>query len=368
MNECNHPLARIAESFGIFDDTLVVHDEKAFSMISRYRSLGLGESYMAGMWDCGNLDVFLCSVLSMKDELKVTWRQFISFAWSYVKDLCFNPQAGVRSFDVGKHHYDIGNPLFECMLDKRMIYSCAYWGDGAKNINEAQESKLRMICEKLKLKKGMEVLDIGCGWGGFATYASENYGVHVIGITISKQQFKYCKEHDKNGNTFVMCSYEDLDGKKCFDRIVSIGMFEHVGIKNYSKFMHMHKTMLKEGGLIMLHTIVGNKSKLSGDEWFTKYIFPNSMLPSMKQICEAAEGVLIIEDVQNIGAHYDKTLMSWYNNFHRRLGELNEIVTKDFIRMWDFYLLFSAALFRSRTIQLCQFVMSKGIKGGYERS
>lgn len=379
--ESRRIVVEIAKEYNIDLSDIVVHDNRTFTMILKNPTLGLGESYMQKMWDCDNLDCFLTNILIQK--INIGYKQILSIIYNIIKDCLLNPQSQSESIKNVQHHYDVSSPIFKYMLDKRMIYSCAYW-DNAKNIDEAQEAKLKLICDKLKLKSGMKVLDIGCGWGGFARYAAKEYGVKIVGITLSRKQYEYCIKHSTDETHFILCDYRDLtndkDLCKSFDRIVSIGMFEHVGVKNYKTFMEVHRYLLKDDGLIMLHTIAGNKSKTRGDPWFSKYIFPNGMLPSLKQISESCEDCFVIEDVENLGPHYDLTLMAWYkrwkNNLHnidveekREQSSLLEssIRKEEFIRMWDFYLLFSAALFRSRRIQLLQIVLSKGIVNGYKR-
>jgi cyclopropane-fatty-acyl-phospholipid synthase len=266
---------------------------------------------------------------------------------------------------IGKRHYDTGNRLFEIMLDARMNYSCGYW-ETAAALDEAQEAKLDLICKKLLLKPGMTVLDIGCGWGGFAQWAAEKYDVKVLGITVSQEQVKYARKFCQGLNvTIELQDYRDL--KETFDRIVSIGMFEHVGAKNYLTFMRKVRHCLKPDGLFLLHTIGGNTSVSSTDPWISKYIFPNSMLPSAKQITSAAEGLLVLEDWHSFGQYYDQTLMAWHQNFIQRWDKVKDIYDDRFYRMWTYYLLACAGSFRSRRNQLWQMVFSKnGIRGGYQ--
>ncbi|MDH7528362.1 MAG: cyclopropane fatty acyl phospholipid synthase, partial [Ignavibacteria bacterium] len=250
------------------------------------------------------------------------------------------------------------------MLDKRMNYSCAYWKD-ATNLDEAQENKLELICKKLYLKPGMRVLDIGCGWGAFAKYAAEKYGVEVVGITVSKEQLKLAKELcDGLPVEIRLQDYREVNEK--FDRIVSIGMFEHVGYKNYREYFKIAAKNLKDDGIFLLHTIGSNISTKSTDAWTHKYIFPNGMLPSLAQISKTVENLFVIEDVHNFGADYDKTLMAWYNNFKNNWHKLKDKYGERFYRMWEYFLLSCAGAFRARKNQLWQIVLSKkGILGGY---
>jgi cyclopropane-fatty-acyl-phospholipid synthase len=250
------------------------------------------------------------------------------------------------------------------MLDKRMNYSCAFW-QHAETLDAAQEAKLELTCRKLKLEAGMRVLDIGCGWGGFAIYAAEKYGVEVTGVTVSREQVKlarcYCKDLPIS---IELQDYRDIQG--IFDRIVSIGMFEHVGVANYRTYMQVVHRCLKSGGLFLLHTIGGNRSVHSTDPWIAKYIFPNSVLPSARQITDAAEGLFVLEDWHSFGPYYDLTLMAWYRNFTGNWHRIQNAYSQRFYRMWTYYLLSCAGTFRARRNQLWQIVFSKnGFKGGY---
>lgn len=275
-------------------------------------------------------------------------------------------QSRRRAFIVGERHYNLGNDLFQNMLDKRMNYSCAYWKD-ASNLDEAQENKLELICKKLYLQPGMRVLDIGCGWGAFAKYAAERYGVEVVGITVSKDQVALGREMCKGLPVEIkLQDYRDVNEK--FDRIVSVGMIEHVGYKNYREYFLIAHRNLKDDGLFLLHTISQVRSTKSTDAWIHKYIFPNGMLPSIAQLAKAVENLFVIEDIHNFGADYDKTLMAWYNNFNTNWGKIKDKYGERFYRMWKYFLLSSAGAFRARNKnQLWQIVLSKnGVLGGYQ--
>ena len=276
-----------------------------------------------------------------------------------------NMQSKHRAFEIGEKHYDLGNELFQNMMDKRMVYSCAYWND-AQTLDDAQDNKLDLICRKLGLQPGMKILDIGCGWGSYAKYAAEKYKVKVIGITVSKEQVDLGR---------ILCAglpveirlldYRDLDDK--FDHIVSVGMIEHVGYKNYRTYMEVVHRCLKDDGLFLLHTIGGNKSVTSVDPWMNKYIFPNGMLPSIKQLGSAIEGLFVMEDWHNFSADYDKTLIAWHKNLEENWDKIKSNYEERFHRMWDYYLLSCAGSFRARRNQLWQIVLSKkGILGGYK--
>jgi len=327
-----------------------VHHDSFFQRVLTSGSLGFGEAYMDGWWDCEAIDELVTRVL----PVKIAGLQNIL---GVLKSVLFNHNSKSKAFQIGKRHYDLGNDLFEAMLDQRMIYSCGYWKE-AQSLDSAQEAKLDLICKKLGLQAGQKVLDIGCGWGGFAQFAAEKYDVRVVGITVSKEQVQWVQQMSGGFPIEVrLQDYRDL--RENFDHIVSIGMFEHVGYKNYRLFMEVVRRNLKQDGLFLLHTIGGNISLKSTDPWIHKYIFPNSMLPSMKQITAATERKFIIEDWHNFGLDYDKTLMAWYHNFEKNWPSLKEHYDQRFYRMWKFYLLACAGTFRSRTNQLWQIVMSK---------
>ena len=343
-----------------------IHNELFYARILSAGSLGLGESYMDGWWDCKALDQLSYKLLSgrIDEQVKVTNPGLLINA---IKAYIFNAQTKKRAYIVGRKHYDIDNDLFSLMLDERMNYSCGYWRN-AKNLEQAQINKLDLVCRKLHLKPGMSVLEIGCGWGGFAKYAAENYGVSVHGISISKEQVKYAEASCKGLNTtFELKDYRELNTQ--YDSIVSIGMFEHVGYKNYKEYMEVANRCLKEDGLFLLHTIGRNNSARAADPWINKYIFPNGMTPSSKQISDAVEDIFVVEDWHNFGQDYDATLMTWNENFQNNYDSLKEVYDERFKRMWEYYLLMCAGTFRARRNQVWQLVMSKGgIKGGYTYS
>ena len=341
---------------------LEIHEPRFPRRLMAEGSMALGESYVAKWWDCADLPNFFCRVTSADLPLhfktcKHTCACFLA--------RCYNFQKISRAFQVGQRHYDLGNQLYRKMLDPTMSYSCAYWKE-ATTLEEAQLAKLELICSKLHLKPGQRLLDIGCGWGGMAKYAAERYGVSVVGITISEEQAKLARELCQGLPVEIrLMDYRTLYEK--FDRIVSIGMFEHVGYKNYRTFMRVARRCLEDTGLFLLHTIGNNRSVLRTDPWIDKYIFPNSMLPSAKQITNAAEGLLVMEDWHNFGQDYDKTLVAWYDNFERAWPQLRDSYGDRFYRIWKYYLLSCAGAFRSRAIQLWQIVYSPaGVVGGYQ--
>ncbi|CAK9885194.1 MAG: Cyclopropane-fatty-acyl-phospholipid synthase [Candidatus Erwinia impunctatus] len=337
-----------------------VRHSALFKRILQQGSLGLGESYMAGWWECDRLDIFFHRVLQakldqqlphhFKDTLRVLAARLV------------NHQTKQRAWQVGKAHYDLGNDLFSLMLDPYMQYSCGYWHT-AQTLEEAQTAKLKMICDKLQLAPGMTLLDIGCGWGGLAEYAATHYGVSVYGVTISAEQQKLARERCNGLDvTVVLEDYRDLNRQ--FDRIVSVGMFEHVGPKNYPVYFEVVDRNLKPDGLFLLHTIGANKTDENVDPWIEKYIFPNGCLPSVRQIAEVHEKHFVVEDWHNFGADYDLTLMAWYQRFLAAWPQLSTRYDERFRRMFSYYLNACAGAFRARDIQLWQIVFSRGFEGG----
>jgi cyclopropane-fatty-acyl-phospholipid synthase len=340
-----------------------VHNPGLYDRVLAGGSLALGEAYMDEWWDSDALDEFFNRILRSNIDQQVKWNP--SAIWNVITAKFVNMQSRSRAYKVGEHHYDLGNDLFKNMLDKRLVYSCGYWKK-ADDIDKAQEAKLDLICRKIGLEKGMRVLDIGCGWGSFAQFAAENYGAEVVGVTVSREQVKLGNERSKDLPVEIrLKDYRDLNDK--FDRIVSIGMFEHVGSKNYRMFMQVAHRCLKDEGLLLLHTIGSNISMVTTDPWINKYIFPNGMIPSTRQIALASEGLFVMEDWHNFGVYYDKTLMAWYKNFTKNWNKLGDRYDHRFYRMWTYYLLMSAGSFRARKNQLWQVVFSKkGVSGGYD--
>ncbi|OGZ64699.1 MAG: cyclopropane-fatty-acyl-phospholipid synthase [Candidatus Staskawiczbacteria bacterium RIFCSPLOWO2_01_FULL_40_39] len=338
-----------------------VYNDQLYRRMLRGNSLALGESYMEGWWDAKELDVFFFKIFQARlhEKMAWSWSEIISFLHAVI----FNLETKSRSFIVGRQHYDIGNDIYAAMLGKTLTYSCGYWKD-AQNLDQAQEAKHNLICQKIGLKKGDRVLDIGCGWGSFLKFAAKAYGAKGTGITVSKEQAALAKNLCTGLPIEILLQdYRDTTGK--FDHIVSVGMFEHVGVKNYRTYMEDVNNLLKDDGLFLLHTI-GSSRGISIDPWIEKYIFPNSMLPSAAHISKAIEGIFVMEDWHNFGAYYDKTLMAWFENFNAHWLQLQSKYSETFYRMWKYYLLSCAASFRARHNQLWQIILSKrGVKGGY---
>ena len=337
--------------------------------VKRRGPLGLGESYMCRWWECDRLDEFFYRLLSCDVSGRIGLS--LPVVLGFIRAKLFNLQAVKRAFQVGKKHYDIGNDLFEAMLGKTMTYSGGYWKN-AGNLDEAQKAKLDLPCRKVGLQKGQRILDIGSGWGSFPFFSARDYGVRVVGITVSREQIEFAQKLCQGLPVeFRSQDYRDLNPlaplkeSEKFDHIFSFGMFEHVGKRNYRTFFEIVKKCLKKNGLFLLHTIGKLKTSDYADPWINKYIFPNGMLPSFQQIASSIEGLFAIEDVHNFGADYDKTLMAWHENFENSWPKLKDKYGERFHRMWNYYLLSCAGAFRARVLQLWQIVLSPhGVPGG----
>lgn len=334
----------------------LLNDSRAIQRIVKEQSIGLGESYMDHQWDCHKLDVFFEKIFTHHSTKEKSNLKRILLK---IKDNLLNLQSIVRAPIVAEQHYDLDNNLYEKMLGEYMAYSCGYFLNETTTLDEAQKNKFELICKKLDLQPGMEILDVGCGFGSFMKYAAEKYQVKCTGITLSKEQMKYGAQINKGLPVDIqLVDYRNFENKK-FDRIVSIEMFEAVGRKNFRVFMEKMHSLLKEDGLMLIQTISNNETKSQVGTWVDKYIFPNGYMPSPPELMKSFEGLFIIDDLQNFGTHYDKTLMSWYHRFQESWPELEEQYDERFRRMWEFYLLFFAGGFRARTWQLHQVLFSK---------
>ncbi len=333
---------------------LQVHEDALFGRLLSQGSLGLGEAYMDGWWDCEQLDGFFHRLLTARLDDAV---RTAGMAFSVVGARLRNRQSKARAHRVARKHYDVGNDLYRRMLDSRMIYSCGYWTEAA-DLEAAQQAKLDLVCRKLLLAPGQRVLDIGCGWGGLARFAAEHYGVEVVGVTISRKQAELARELCQGLPVEIrLQDYRELD--EPFDRVVSIGMFEHVGYKNYRTYMSVVDRCLAADGLFLLHTIAGNESAYTTDPWIERYIFPGGVLPSAAQIGQAIERLFMVEDWHSFGPDYDPTLMAWWRNFEAAWPDLQGTYDERFRRMWRYYLLSCAGSFRARYNQVWQIVLSR---------
>jgi len=340
---------------------LQVRDTRAFERMLRDGSVGFGESFMAGWLDCERVDLmaeraYRCNLV---EQIEVKSALFEALKAR------LNPFGSrARSFEIGKVHYDTGNDLFELMLDPHMIYSCGYW-QRAQTLEAAQRDKLELICRKLQLEPGMRVLDIGCGWGGLARYAARNFGVEVVGITVSREQIELGKRLSEGLPVeFRYTDYREVDER--FDRVVSVGMFEHVGRPHYKDFFAACDRCLKPSSLLLLHT-VGYLKEEPINPWYDKYIMPGVEFPTVANLVDNATPDLVLENFHTWeGAHYDKTLMAWFERFDAAWGQLKHKYDETFYRMWKLYLQGCAGAFRTDQMRVWQLVFSKGgIPGGY---
>ncbi len=331
-----------------------VLDDRFYARVLRDKSLGLGESYMDGWWTCDRIDELIHRIIEARLDraLKDNFRLMASVAAARL----FNRQSKARSHEVADRHYNLGNDLFFSFLDPYKQYSCAFF-NGADTLAAAQRCKMDLIFKKLELGPDDHLLDIGSGWGGLAKYAAEQYGCTVTGINISDEQIRFAESFCEGlPVTFAHRDYRDVS-EPC-DKIVSVGMFEHVGQKNYRTFMEAAHRCLKPDGIFLLHTIGGNECRVDCDPWITRYIFPNGMLPSIRQIARAIEGLFVMEDWHNFGPDYDRTLMAWHQNFIAAWPDLKDRYGERFKRMWEYYLLSCAGSFRARSNQLWQIVLT----------
>ena len=328
-----------------------VHDERVYPRALRDGTLGVGEAYVDGWWDCQAIDQMIERLIRARVDtaLGESW----VLVANAIRSRVFNLQAS-RAFEVGERHYDVGNDLYRAMLGGRMIYTCAYW-KRADDLDSAQESKLDLICRKIGAHAGMRILDLGCGWGGFAAFVAERYGASVVGYTVSREQWAWAKEHHARLPIEIrLADYREATGS--FDAVVSIGLMEHVGPKNHRAYMELAARCLAPGGTVFVHTIGGQEPRTQIDPWYQKYIFPNAVIPTLGQLATAMDDILVVEDVHNIGPDYDRTLMAWWTNFERAWPGLRARYGDAFYRMWKFYLLSSAAQFRARALNLFQIV------------
>jgi cyclopropane-fatty-acyl-phospholipid synthase len=333
-----------------------VHRPRFFGRVLRAWSLGLGESYVDGDWDCDQLDDLFTRLLRTDIETQAVGWARLRLLVAHLRHRWANLQSPERAFQVGEHHYDAGNDIFEAMLDSRMVYSCAYW-ERAQDLEQAQHDKLDLICRKLQLQRGESLLDIGCGWGGLAAFAAERYGVSVTGVTVSKEQLALAQARCAGLPVNLMLQdYRALQGR--FDKIVSVGMFEHVGPRNYATYFGSAQRLLAGDGLFLLHTIGLDRASGATDPWIDKYVFPNGKLPSAAEVAAALEGRFVVEDWHNFGPDYDRTLMAWHQRFEQAWPRLQAGYDERFHRLWRYYLLCCAGFFRARQGQLWQLVLS----------
>jgi cyclopropane-fatty-acyl-phospholipid synthase len=342
-----------------------IHHERALVRILLGGTLGAGESYMDGDWDCPRLDELAARLLVAGRDRTLEWRSAAAILTGAIARV-INLQTPARARRDIHRHYDLGNDLYSAMLGPSWTYSCGYWRD-AVTLHEAQDAKHELICRKLDLRPGQRVLDIGCGWGGFAKYAAERHGVEVVGVTLSGAQAARARERCA-GLPVEIREHDYRETGGSFDHIISVGMFEHVGPRNHRTFFAQARRLLADDGLLLLHTIGVPESQRTTDPWVNRYIFPDGVLPSAVQITRAFEGLFVLEDWHSFGSDYDRTLMAWHHNVEKAWPELAPRYSERFHRQWRYYVLTAAGAFRARRNLLWQLVLSpRGVRGGYRR-
>ena len=323
-------------------------------------SLALGEAYMDGDLEIeGNLYNALDHFLGQMGKF--------STDEGALKKLIHTSLSKKNQEKEVASHYDIGNDFYKLWLDSTMSYSCAYFAHENDTLYEAQVNKVDYILKKLHLEKGMSLLDIGCGWGFLLIEAARKYGVKGTGITLSHEQYKEFQKRIKEQKledllTVELMDYRDLPKSgMTFDRVVSVGMVEHVGRENYPFFVQDAAKALKPGGLFLLH-FISSVTEHAGDPWIKRYIFPGGVIPSLREMISAMgdEGFHVL-DVENLRLHYNKTLLCWEKNYREHLDQVREMFDVRFVRMWDLYLSACAATFHNGIIDLHQILASKGV-------
>lgn len=344
---------------------VTVTDNVTLARIIAQPSLGVGEAYMDGrlIIDRGNIhDLVDLASRNTGGRPGVKRPGALGRWWTRMVREHNERQSARRNV---AHHYDLSLDLYRTFLDDDLQYSCAVFERPGMTLEEAQAAKKRRLAAKLQLSEGQRVLDIGCGWGAFMGYAAERYAARCVGVTVSTEQVAYVKRrYEGQPVEPLLMDYRDYSGE--VDHVVSMGMFEHVGHRNYRAYFRKARSVLKDGGLFLLHTIVSGERSPSIEPWLDRYIFPNGVLPTVGQIGQATEDLFVIEDFENFGAYYDRTLMAWHANFMRRRGAMAAKYGERFCRMWDYYLACCAGGFRSRRISVGQFVLSPhGVPGGW---
>lgn len=335
--------------------SLTIKDPKVLPSLMKSTALGFGEAYMDGIVDTSDLPSLM--ILAAKNN------QIVQNS----PHLHLHKNRREKQASYIEHHYDLGNDFFKLWLDRSMTYSCAYFKKPVDSLEKAQEQKREHILKKLQLKKGMSLLDIGSGWGTLLIQAAKNYGATGLGITLSKEQYKHSTEEAKrlgldNQVEFKLMNFHDLlDAKLTFDRIVSVGMFEHVGKENYGTYFKVIDHLLVDGGISVLHTISSQKETKT-DPWVDKYIFPGGYLPTVSKVTSYfPEYNFRLLDYENLRFHYAMTLDEWTRRFLKHKKEVVKMYDEKFFRMWYFWLVGSTTGFRYGDLNLSQFIFSKGI-------
>lgn len=342
---------------------LRVSDERLYARVLVGGSLAAGEAYMDGWWDADRLDEFCTRAHRARIHRRIAT---LPFTIHVALGRIWNYQDRRRSRRVAERHYDLSNELYVAMLGPTMQYTCAYYGpDGADvSLDEAQHRKLELIARKLYLRPGMTVLELGGGFGELARHLAERHRCRVVSYNISREQVEFARRRCSGLPVeFRLQDYRDAaSDPTVYDRVVSIGLLEHVGPKNYRGFFELAHSRLAPAGLCLVHTIGGQVSKTVADPWIDKYIFPGGVIPSERQITTAKEGLFVLEDWHNFGPDYDRTLLAWDENFRSAWPALSRDGGLDerFYRMWRYYLNISAGAFRARALNLWQLVLSRG--------
>ncbi|KMO85822.1 SAM-dependent methyltransferase [Megasphaera cerevisiae DSM 20462] len=338
---------------------VIIHEDIPKKALLSSTSLALGEAYMKKTMEIeGDLFTALKCILSQSSQF--------SLDKGALGRILYTPESKSNQKKQVSSHYDLGNDFYQLWLDPSMSYSCAYFKNDTDTLEQAQHNKVHYILEKLHLQKGMTLLDIGCGWGYLLIEAAKKYGIKGYGCTLSQEQWKKGQERIQQmgltGQVQIdLVDYRDLlQEGKTYDRIVSVGMLEHVGRSNYGLYMETASHLLREGGLFLLHYISGHDESVS-NPWMRKYIFPGGTLPSLREIISRAyDNEFQVLDVESLRRHYYKTLMCWYHNFQGVRDQVIASRGEEFARMWDLYLCGCAVSFYIGNIDLHQILMTKG--------
>ncbi len=334
------------------------------------------EAYMRNevIIENASLKEFLMELVKNLGRREINSASYISKrifqVWRYLSN--FNLPGKARK-NV-EHHYDIGGEkgekLYDIFLDKKhRLYSCAYWKDDTKTLEDAQQNKIDHIAKKLDIKNNQKVLEVGCGWGGMAFEIAKQKNCEVTGISLSKNQIEYCKNKAKelgldNQVNFKLADYREISGQ--YDRIYSVGMFEHVGKKFYKAFFESINKLLKKDGIFLLHTIGVVDKPSPPNKFINRYIFPGGVCPSFSQIIKPIEKTgLIVSDTETLIRHYDKTLESWLERFLNKRNEVKDLFDEKFVKMWEFYLASCAAAFRYKDLAVFQLQIVKNFQSAH---
>lgn len=332
-----------------------VHDKRFYWRTLAHGSLGFGEAFMDGWWSCEDLEEMVFRLIRSEVRRRA-YRHPGAVALEWLNRIR-NDQNRRRSLRAPRRHYDFDNEMFQAFLGRYMNYSCGYYA-GTGDLDEAQILKMDIICRKLDLQPGEHLLDVGGGWGEFALYAAKHYGVHVTSVNISEEQMRFARRRCAGYDVDVVRSdYRDIAGQ--YDKVAAIAMFPHVGHRNHRTFMQAMYRALKPGGTFLIESTMNTATTTAGDPWIDRYIFPGLLMPSGSQICAAMEGLFVIEDLHNFGPHYVKTLRAWNANFQNAWGRFAARHDERVRRMFEYFFLISAALFRARTMEYWHLVLTR---------